>query len=95
MTQLQRFFCLSYCQFFFLLTQNYGPRRKPLVLKRHTWSNIFRIPGEESLCTVTDVPCFEENVMEYVGEREGLVGAGNPRFEGGVQFGERRNVSRV
>ena len=42
------------------------------------------VPVEESLCTTARVSCFEENVMEDVGDGEGLVGACYPRLEAGV-----------
>ena len=36
------------------------------------------VPGEENFCTVVDVVFFEENVVKYIREREGLVGTGDP-----------------
>ncbi len=51
------------------------------------------VPGEETFCAAAGVACFEENVMEDVGEREGLVGAGNPCCQSCVQLDERGVIS--
>ena len=47
---------------------------------------ICEVPGEEGFGATASVPCFQKDVMEDDGEREGLVGIGNPCFEAGVQL---------
>jgi hypothetical protein len=53
------------------------------------------VPGEECFCAAAGVACFEEDVMEDVREREGLVGAGNPCLQACAQFEERGVISYV
>lgn len=53
------------------------------------------VPVEETFCAAAGVACFEDNVMEDVGERERLVGAGNPCFQTCAQFEERGVISYV
>ena len=53
------------------------------------------VPGEESFCAAAGVASFEEDTKEDVGEREGLVGAGNPCLQACAQFEERGVISYV